>query len=172
MSGFDSFGAVARLCPSCGLCCNGVLFGDVQLQGSDDPEFLAAHGLCTKKKGRKLIFQQPCSCFDGRWCKIYATRPSRCRAFECGLLQRVQANELSPTVALRRIREAQRRVKIIHDLLCALGNADRSLPLMERYKQVVAQPIELSEARPLAQRSRLMRLMNSFMQMVHREFLA
>ena len=34
--------AIDELCPSCGLCCNGVIFGDVELQAKDDAKHLAA----------------------------------------------------------------------------------------------------------------------------------
>lgn len=67
--------AVDQLCPQCGLCCNGVLFGDVELQRGDDATQLAASGLGLFPKGRKRAFSQPCSCFDGHLCAIYAQRP-------------------------------------------------------------------------------------------------
>ena len=90
----SSTDAVSQLCPNCGLCCNGVLFADVELRKGDDAGRLAELGLSLGMKGSKLAFAQPCTCFDGKFCKIYADRPKRCRTFECGLLKRVQAGGL------------------------------------------------------------------------------
>src|SRR5258706_12208785 len=98
---------VAELCPACGLCCNGVLFGDVELQAGDDADLLKALGLTLRRKGRKQAFDQPCSCFDGKLCGIYSERPRRCRTFECRLLQRVQNGERKTNQALKTIKEAK-----------------------------------------------------------------
>ena len=56
---------VSQLCPKCGLCCNGVLFADVELRKGDDAQRLAELGLSLEKKGRQQAFAQPCACFDG-----------------------------------------------------------------------------------------------------------
>src|ERR1035441_3049702 len=45
--------SVAQLCPKCGLCCNGVLFADVELRKGDDVQRLAELGLSLEKKGRQ-----------------------------------------------------------------------------------------------------------------------
>src|SRR2546428_11746748 len=109
--------AVAQLCPECGLCCNGVLFGDVELQANDNATTLAARGLRIEQKGKKLRFLQPCSCLDGTLCRIYADRPARCRTFECRLLQRVQAKAVTLPAALKAIGEARQQGKIVRGLL-------------------------------------------------------
>src|SRR5208337_5052378 len=79
---------VDQLCPKCGLCCNGALFADVRLQKNDDSRRLTELGLSVKSKADRPVFPQPCSCFVGTLCRIYAERPGHCRAFECGLLKR------------------------------------------------------------------------------------
>src|ERR1017187_2031103 len=100
--------AISQLCPNCGLCCNGVLFADVELRKGDDAQRLAEFGLSLEKKGRQQAFAQPCACFDGKLCRIYGERPKRCRTFECGLLKRVQTGDLGADAALQTIAEAQR----------------------------------------------------------------
>src|ERR1700748_3549237 len=100
---------VEQLCPNCGMCCDSTLFADVELRAGDDPKRLAKLGVSIArkededehddqrdfKKGRsKLAFAQPCACFDGKFCGIYADRPKRCRLFECGLLKKVQAEKM------------------------------------------------------------------------------
>ncbi len=103
-----SIDAISQLCPNCGLCCNGVLFADVELRAGDDAEQLKKLGLTLEKKGQgKLAFAQPCACFDGKLCGIYAERPKRCRTFECGLLKRVQTDELKADAALKIISKAK-----------------------------------------------------------------
>ncbi len=83
--------AVDQLCPNCGLCCDSTLFADVELRAGDDAKQLAKLGLVLKRKERtKTAFAQPCACFDGKLCTIYADRPKRCWLFECGLLKKVK----------------------------------------------------------------------------------
>jgi len=41
MSAVKPTDAISQLCPNCGLCCNGVLFADVELRAGDDAGRLA-----------------------------------------------------------------------------------------------------------------------------------
>lgn len=69
------------LCLGCGLCCDGSLFWAVPVEPEDAaPVELDAEG----------NLRQPCACFNGQ-CTIYPERPASCRAFECRVLQIVQA---------------------------------------------------------------------------------
>ena len=55
---------VHQLCPNCGLCCNGVLFADVELRAGDDAKKLKKLGLEPHPKPKtKMAFAQPCACF-------------------------------------------------------------------------------------------------------------
>jgi len=101
-----------ELCNACGLCCNGVLFKDVQLQPGDDAAHLRSLGLPIREprrvpprtgrsphshEVRKTRFPQPCAALcDGNRCRIYAERPARCREFECALFKSVAAGETKP----------------------------------------------------------------------------
>jgi Fe-S-cluster containining protein len=136
--------AVSQLCPNCGLCCNGVLFADVELRRGDDTGRLTGLGLSLEKKGRKQMFAQPCNCFDGKLCKIYAERPVRCRTFECGLLKRVQAGELDANAALKTIAKAKLQVERVRGLLRKFGQRDERVALTERYRQAMTAPVDLS----------------------------
>ena len=127
--------AAEELCLSCGLCCNGVLFGDVRLQPGDDPARLKALGLKLRARGARLRFTQPCSALNAKCeCGIYAGRPVYCRAFECALLQSVLAGETDQPAAARVIRSARQRAAKAARLLRALGNEDEHLPLGERFR--------------------------------------
>src|ERR1700733_4283676 len=99
---------VEQLCPNCGLCCDSTLFADVELRAGDDAKKLRRLGptLFAKTK-TKLAFPQPCACFDGKLCKIYNDRPKRCRLFECGLLKKVEAGEMTTNAALKKISDAK-----------------------------------------------------------------
>lgn len=69
------------LCLSCGLCCDGSLFWAVPVDADEDaPAALDADGW----------LRQPCACFKGA-CTVYDERPAACRAFDCRVLQNVQA---------------------------------------------------------------------------------
>lgn len=127
-------GDAEKLCLSCGLCCNGVIFAEGQLQPADDPARLRALGL-NLKRGATLKFSQPCTAFDHCQCRIYAERPDHCRQFECALLQRVLAGELSAATAGREVRSAKRRAEKVSNLLDVLGDTDAHLPLLTRYRR-------------------------------------
>ena len=163
---------IEQLCPNCGLCCNGVLFGDVELQKGDDASRLIGLGLPLKEKGTKRVFVQPCACFDGKLCQIYGGRPARCRTFECGLLKRVQGGDMEVKDALKRIDETLRLVEKVRRLLRASGQTDEHLALTHRYKQVMAAPIDLGGDEAAAENcGKLMLAVNDLMQVVHCDFL-
>jgi Fe-S-cluster containining protein len=162
---------VSQLCPNCGLCCNGVLFADVELQKGDNAGRLIDLGMALKKKGMKRAFAQPCGCFDGKLCKIYNDRPKRCATFECGLLKRVQSGEMSPPAALKRITDAKKIVEKVRQLLRRLGDKDEQLALTKRYSRMMSQPIDLSAGEDTGEaRGELMLAVNDLMHVLQREF--
>lgn len=165
--------SVDRLCPNCGMCCNGVLFADVELRKGDDARRLAELGLSLVKKGRsKMAFAQPCACFDGKLCGIYAGRPKRCRTFECGLLQRVQAGELDADAALKTIAQTKRQAEKVRVLLRQLGQTDEGLAMTTRYTQAMSAPVDLSDHETDSERrGELMLAVDELMQLFQRSFL-
>lgn len=164
--------AVAELCPACGLCCNGVLFADVELAAKDDRGALKSLGLELRRKGRKQAFAQPCACFHARLCRIYADRPERCRTFECGVLKRVQGGKLKSPAALKLIAQVQRQARVIEGQLERLGNRDTQAPLSRRYAKVMAEPIDLSgDADAVELRAELMLGVAALMELLHHHFL-
>jgi len=163
--------AIDRLCRACGLCCNGVLFGDVELKRGDDSQRLAELGLELFRKGSKSAFHQPCACFDGTLCRIYRDRPKQCRAFACGLLKRVTAGKLSPGAALKRIAAARRNADAVFKLVRDLGNTDETKPLSQRYADVAAQPMDMtSEDAELERHGELMMAVARLMEELERDF--
>ena len=138
MNGID------QLCPNCGLCCNGVLFADVELRTGDDVQRLAELGLSLEKKDRHQAFAQPCACFDGALCRIYADRPKRCQTFECGLLKRVQVGELGAGTALKTIAHAELQVEKVCKLLRGTGSDNGRLAFSQRYERAMSEPVDLA----------------------------
>lgn len=163
---------VTALCPTCALCCNGVLFADVRLQADDDGERLASLGVALKRRGSVTRFAQPCSCLAGERCSIYADRPVRCRTFECRLLKRALAGEVTERAALASIRKARAAAETVRSILRELGDTDESVPLSRRYQHMMRQPIDLSaDERLIDLRGELMLAVGELVALLEREFL-
>jgi Fe-S-cluster containining protein len=163
---------IEQLCPNCGLCCDSTLFADVELRTGDDPQRLIKLGLEVQQKTKtKLGFAQPCACFDGKFCKIYAERPKRCRLFECGLLKRVEAGDMTADAALKKISEAKARVENVRALLRQSGQRAEEMALTHRYGGAMSAPMDLSVEDEAEKRGKLMLAVNDLMQMLEREFL-
>jgi len=163
--------AVDQLCPNCGLCCDGTLFADVELRAGDDARRLVKLGLSLKKKGQiKMAFTQPCACFDGTLCKIYGDRPKRCRLFECGLLKKVNAGEMTAGAALKKISKAKALVKNVEDLLGTFASDDKGAALSERYAAAMNEPADLASGNA-DRHGKLMQAYRDLMEMVQKDFL-
>jgi hypothetical protein len=99
------------LCRSCGLCCDGTLFGKVQLLPEDDPEPLRLTGIVVTSDDTGSRFKLACAAHQQGCCQVYASRPSNCRGDKCRLLMRFKKGDLTWTEAgvrigrLRRLRE-------------------------------------------------------------------
>ena len=163
---------IEQLCPNCGLCCDSTLFADVELRAGDDAKRLAKLGLTIEKKTRtKLAFAQPCACFDGKLCAIYADRPQRCRKFECGLLKKVGANEMTADAALKKIAEARKRAEKVRKLLRQSGQHEEKMALTHRYAEAMSATINLSDTADAERRGELMLAVNDLMTLLERDFL-
>ena len=149
-----------------------MLFGDVELQRGDDVGRLKELGLALFRKGKKQCFNQPCACFDGKWCGIYSERPNRCRTFECRLLKEVQAGRMTAAVALRRIGKARQQVDTVRRLVRELGHTDETVPLNRRYSALIAKPIDLAaDDQQVERRSELMLAVDKLVKSLERDFL-
>lgn len=134
--------AATRLCMTCGLCCNGVMFHTVRLQPNDVPTELAALGLKLKRKHGQDLLLQPCPAHCDGQCSIYAQRPERCRLFECQQLQRVGTGEITEAMALEKIREVQRRTARLDALSRRADGSPRKGPLSKRCETALAEPFD------------------------------
>jgi len=125
---------IGHLCLRCGICCNGILFGDVRIPDPAEARQLEAARLPLRGKtqGRSVCacLPQPCPALGkGNLCAVYRDRPTRCRQFECALLKQAVAGAIALPQAVRVIRETLARAQRVSALLEALGNhrSDRSL---------------------------------------------
>jgi len=138
-----------QLCLQCGLCCDGTLFRDVELQPGDDANHLGALGLALRgsRAGRSpstspatIKFPQPCAalCADLR-CQVYAARPTRCREFGCALFKSVAAGGTEPAAALKVIRQTRQQAEQVRRLLQELGETSERVSLSKRFQKVKRQ---------------------------------
>jgi Fe-S-cluster containining protein len=144
----------------------------VELRAGDDAKRLKKLGLTLFEKTKtRRAFVQPCAGFDGKLCRIYADRPQRCRKFDCGLLKRVEANEMPANAALKKISEAKQRAEKVRELLRSLGQRDEQMALTHRYAEAMSAPIELSDAAGADRHGELMLAVNDLMTRLQRDFL-
>jgi hypothetical protein len=109
----------SSLCLSCGICCDGTLFGAVPLEGAEI-EPARRHKL-TLLEGGEPRFSLPCVQHRGGACTIYADRPRVCAGFRCALLTRREAGEVSHEESLVRV---QRVKALVRSIRRAIPGAD------------------------------------------------
>lgn len=122
------------LCLECGLCCNGVIFADVELQPAE-AQRLKAQSLVSSQDNGPVKLLQPCAAFDGCRCRIYSDRPTYCRQFECLLLKNVQSGKVTRLAASRIVRTAKDRAEKVRTLLRELGDTDEQNALSLRFQR-------------------------------------
>jgi uncharacterized protein len=126
----------ASLCGECGMCCDGVLFHQVELQPGDHPRRLASFGLKLRRKKGVEFFLQPCSAHratpTGCSCAIYEDRPARCRLFSCQQLLGVSSGAITEASALSKIREVRRLITTVHELMDQVGETNPNRGLAHR----------------------------------------
>ena len=129
---------IATLCLKCGLCCNGALFGDVELQRSDAAAPLKEAGLNPRRKrGGAQAIPQPCRALGGDCrCSIYENRPRHCRDFECLLLGEVLDGTIKTATAQRVIRRAKKLYAEAEELIATLSDVAKGKPLRERFRRI------------------------------------
>jgi uncharacterized protein len=127
------------LCTRCGLCCDGSLFADVELAGTDEASALEVMGLeIEDDEDDRSLLLQPCVALSGKCCSIYELRPGCCRTFECRLLQEAKRGVVSVDRAREEIAGALRRIERVRELIRQLGRDKKRLPLKERCAEALA----------------------------------
>jgi len=134
----------SRLCSSCGMCCNGVLFFGAVLQPGDDPRALAAMGLRVKKHGGSLNLLQPCPAHQHGTCTVYEERPARCRIFVCRQLKELSEGNTTEKQVMTKIGEATDLVARVRQLFEAAGDTRDHKAFVTRYASIFNEPLDPS----------------------------
>lgn len=161
---------IDQLCTQCGLCCDGTLFADVELEDESEEAVLESMGLAIDTDGPPVLLQ-PCMALDGTRCTVYEHRPGCCRTFECRLLQRVQRRQITPEDALRRVAEARSLAVELNTLCLEAGEVAEELPLKERAIEVLAGPIEVGDDQAGSLRTKIASTMDALGQHIHEHFM-
>lgn len=125
-----------KLCLQCGICCNGVLFRDVEMPRGAGADTLRKHGLRLVSGRNKLRLLQPCAALNGCLCRVYADRPAHCRDFECGLYKAVLDGRVTASFAIRAIRKTLRLSERVRQLLGELGCHEETVALSLRFQRI------------------------------------
>jgi uncharacterized protein len=129
----------STLCTSCGLCCDGTLFADVELAGQAELARLEIMGTEIPNGDRNIgLLSRPCAALRGTRCGIYDHRPTCCRVFQCHLLQNAQRGAVTVERALEQIADAREQIGHVRVLLGRLGNRDEGLPIKKRCEETLA----------------------------------
>ena len=153
-----------RLCATCGMCCDGVLFDSVILQHGESARALSALGLKIRRKKNEEFFLQPCSAHQGCECAIYHRRPERCRRFRCLQLLRVASGEILESSAFEKIHEARKLVAHVNHLIARVAEPNSKRSLSRR----CANALTTSDWTPL--HDELKSAMNELNSLLDREF--
>lgn len=134
------------LCLSCGLCCDGTLFGKVPLKPSDILPPLEAAGIEIQSKETKKSFKQPCVAFQKNCCQVYADRPTNCRKYRCELLKNYESGNILWEEAVKKVNRAREIRKMCRTELSqnlpegSLMSIAAILRIMPEHEEMIADP--------------------------------
>ena len=116
----DSENAISDLCVSCGMCCDGTLFGAAFVRDEADRIIAEDLGLKILDIKGKLFFSLPCHHFSS-CCSIYEkNRPQTCSSFFCPPIKRHNLNEQT-------FSETEKQIKLLQE------NRDKLLTLASHF---------------------------------------
>lgn len=123
------------LCFPCGLCCDGTLFADVRLRREDVSRLPSRlPNAVARGNSRTFKLPQPCFAWTRGLCSIYADRPQHCLKFDCDLLKKAQAGEVSHRAALQIIRKCRSKADEVKQRLRELGSRDETACVTNRFR--------------------------------------
>ncbi len=92
---FSAVDPTQLLCVRCGLCCDGSLLDDIELQNESEADSVEAMGLEVEDDTEgPPVMTTPCRALKDCRCSLYPYRPLACRSFECRLLLEVRAGKV------------------------------------------------------------------------------
>ncbi|CAK0779782.1 conserved hypothetical protein [Gammaproteobacteria bacterium] len=96
----------SSLCLACGLCCNGALHAHTIVK-PNEIDTVRALGLTIETHGDQLFFRQPCPLYREQRCSAYPNHPPTCRAYQCALLKKYHAGEITFEQSEKIVQRAQ-----------------------------------------------------------------
>lgn len=102
---------LSELCRSCGLCCDGSLFGHVRLSSDEVLRLKALQILTFKNADGTLRLKQCCTALKGKDCGIYFSRPEGCRKYVCDLGEALTLEEVTLEEAMEIVLEAHQLIR-------------------------------------------------------------
>jgi len=91
------------------MCCDGTLFGFVELASGEEVR-LRAWGIEPIRQGGKLGFRQSCPAWSAAGCGCYGVRPATCRAYRCPTLIALEEGSIAADEAMARVRKTRQVV--------------------------------------------------------------
>jgi hypothetical protein len=126
----------ARLCTSCGACCDGTLFDEVPLE-RDEVALGKRLSLPIVPSGDDAAMNLPCPALVDATCSVYDQRPSTCRTFRCELLLDVEAARVELAPALERVRSLRAAAAAVRALLPDRGRGAPVFRAVDRLADAV-----------------------------------
>ena len=97
------------LCVKCGMCCDGTLFDDIQLQNQAEADDMEVLGLQLDEDTDDIpTMLVPCVGLKNCRCTVYRHRPVTCRTFECRVLIEVGLGDIEIEEAQSLIQSARK----------------------------------------------------------------
>jgi Fe-S-cluster containining protein len=115
------------ICQSCGMCCDGTLFGRTRLNPPVVNPKWPSHVI--RSISGDGILKQPCSAFQNGLCGIYTSRPKVCQEFECKLLEEYASGAITSDEALEIIRNTKNfRSDFVEAIAKVIPEPERATP--------------------------------------------
>jgi hypothetical protein len=138
------------LCTSCGLCCDGSVFGQLRLDEGEEARFRRLPVLAPVLYDDYLHL--PCPALSERRCTTYEMRPAGCARYRCRLLIAYEEERVDLASALTVVDQAH---ALAAELSAMLTPQQRALGVWRGSEERV---VELAEAHDRLELRRLLRL--------------
>lgn len=139
------------LCLECGLCCDGTMFENVELEPREAERLDGRVVLSADRKHLK----QTCRALEGCKCTVYEDRPQGCRDFRCLILASLEAGDITEAEAREGVAEAMAR----RDAVAKLMNDDDPRRALASARKSVAEGTASEELRHALQRLKQLTLL-------------
>jgi hypothetical protein len=126
-----------ELCLACGLCCTGHLFSWVRLKAVELTPLEKLGLNVIRNDPRQRGFAQPCPMWNGK-CTIYNSPhyPRGCNSYKCKLLRELLDESVSLPKALRTVKRAKEKIKVVEKYLPASKSVSFRERMVKRLERI------------------------------------